>query len=83
MQVLYILHRLRQDIHLAELLYPCRRGDVSLEHVEPVVHVLHPVALPRVSLNRLEVLLRFDPVPVYRVYHDRLPPWTHFTHTKL
>ena len=66
-----------QHTHLAHLFDGCCRGDVPLQCVEPHVDRLHPVPLPRVPLDRLQVLLGFDHVPVDRVDRHQLAPGAH------
>ena len=50
---------------------------MPLQRVEPHVDRLHPVPLPRVPLDRLEVLLRLDHVPVDRVDRHQLASGSH------
>ena len=50
---------------------------MPLQGVEALVDRLHPVPLPRVPLDRLQVLLGFDHVPVDRVDRHQLAPGAH------
>ena len=50
---------------------------MPLQCVEPHVDRLHPVPLPRVPLDRLQVLLRLDHVPVDRGDRHQLAPGAH------
>ena len=50
---------------------------MPLQRVEPHVDRLHPVPLPRVPLDRLQVLLRLDHVPVDRVDRHQLASGSH------
>ena len=66
-----------QHTNLAHLFDRSRGGDVPLQGVEALVDRLHPVPLPRVPLDRLQVLLGFDHVPVDRVDRHQLAPGAH------
>ena len=76
-EVADVLHGVLQDAHLAHLLDRGGGGHVPLQGVEALVHRLHPVPLPRVPLDRLQVLLRLDHVAVDRVDRHHLAPRTH------
>ena len=66
-QVRDVLHGVCQDCHFGHLLQVRRSRQVLFQGVKATVHSLHPVPLPRVPLDRLDVLLWLDLVPVHWV----------------
>ena len=76
-KILDVLHCMLQNAHLAHLFDGCCRGDVPLQCIEPHVDRLHPVPLPRVPLDRLQVLLRLDHVPVDWMDRHQLASGSH------
>ena len=70
-EVRNVLHGVRQDRHFRHLLEVRRSWQVLFQGVKAAVHSLHPVPLPLVPLDCLDVLLGFDLVPVDRVNGHR------------
>ena len=79
-QVGDVLHGVRQDCHFGHLLQVRRSRQVLFQGVKATVHSLHPVPLPRVPLDRLDVLLWLDLVPVHWV--DRHWTRSHLAKTR-
>ena len=72
MQTLNVLDGVAQDVHLGHLLVAGGRGHHHPQPLEPVVHGLNAVALPRVPLHHLDVLGGLDRVAVHGVQHYQL-----------
>ena len=66
-QVLDVVHGLRQNTHFREFLDLRSGGNMLPQSLKPSVDCLHPLPLSLIPLDRLEVLLRFNLVAVYRV----------------
>ena len=69
-QVLDIVHRLRQDRDLRELLYLSSSRNMLPQSLKASVDSLHSFPLSLIPLDSLEILLRFYLVPVDRVESD-------------
>ena len=80
-QVGDVLHGVRQDCHFGHLLQVRRSRQVLFQGVKATIHSLHPVPLPRVPLDRLDVLLWLDLVPVHWV--DRHWTRSHLDKTRI
>ena len=72
-----VFHGMLEDLHLAQPLQPGGPGHVLPQGVEPPVHALHPVPLPRVPLAGLQLLLGPDHVAMDGVERHRLTAARH------
>ena len=63
-QILDIVHRLRQDRNLREFLYLSSSRNMLSESLEASIDSLHSLSLSLIPLDSLEVLLRFYLVSV-------------------
>ena len=77
-QVLDVVDGLPQDPHLAELAHSSCPGDLEPQALKTFVDRLHPAPLSLVPLDRLQVLLGFDLVPMDWVEHSHRLSSTHF-----
>ena len=80
-QLVNVLQGVVDDVHLGHLLVDCRRGHTPPQVLKAGVDRLHPVPLPGVPLDCLEILLGCDGIPMHRVNGNQLSTWSHSTFT--